>query len=226
MGTSSDRPEHLSARRRMVERQIAARGLADPLILEAMGEVPRHLFLDADMDPEIAYGDHPVPIGFGQTISQPFIIALMIHDMGLHPGERVLEIGTGSGYQTAILAFMGMRVTSIDILPALCISALVKIRRLGLSDRCAIIAADGYHGWEPGAPYDGIVVSASPPSLPPALPGQLSRHGRLVLPVGINIQHLVRIENTPEGFRETRGEPVRFVPLVPVSGCPGGIRGR
>lgn len=202
-------------RQEMVDRQIAARGLRDRAVLKAMSDVPRHLFVD-DVDPSAAYGDHPSPIGCGQTISQPYITALMLHMASVRPDSRVLEIGTGSGYQTAILASMGCRVVSIDILPGFCRRASSRLADLGLSGRVLLLAADGYEGWEPGSPYDSIIVSAAPAFLPPALPAQLAEGGRLVLPVGTCVQRLLLVERTPDGFVETPGDHVRFVPLVPA----------
>ncbi len=138
-------------RREMVECQVAARGVSEPSVLEAMSEVPRHLFIEG-ADLRTAYGDHPVPIGSGQTVSQPFVVALMLSMASPLGGRRVLEIGTGSGYQTALLARMGARVVSLDVLPGLCIEALARLAGLGLSDPVSVIAADGYSGWEPGGP--------------------------------------------------------------------------
>ncbi len=204
-------------RREMVECQVAARGVTEPSVLEAMSEVPRHLFIEG-ADLRTAYGDHPVPIRSGQTVSQPFVVALMLSMASPLGGRKVLEIGTGSGYQTALLARMGARVVSLDVLPGLCIEALARLRMLGLSDSVAVIAADGYSGWVPAAPYDAIIVSAAPPAMPAGLPGQLSQGGRLVIPVGGAFQQLVLVERTPEGFAERAGDPVRFVPLVHPGG--------
>ncbi len=202
-------------RMEMVDGQIAARGLRDPAVLKAMSEVPRHLFV-GDVDPSSAYGDHPSPIGCGQTISQPYIVALMLHMASIRPDSRVLEIGTGSGYQTAVLASMGCRVVSLDILPGFCALASSRLAGLGLSGRVLLLAADGYEGWEPGSPYDSIIVSAAPAVVPPALPAQLAPGGRLVLPVGTGVQRLLLVERTRDGFVETPCDHVRFVPLVPA----------
>lgn len=198
----------------MVETQLVSRGISDRLVLDAMRRVPRHLFVPPGTDMRDAYGDHPLPIGMGQTISQPYIIALMLESLALERGDRVLEIGTGSGYQTAVLSEMGMDVVSLDILPELCASALSRLVRLGLAGRARIICADGWAGWEPAAPYAGIVVSAAPPVLPGRLPAQLSAGGRLSVPVGPVIQQLVTVERTSDGFARTAGEHVRFVPLL------------
>lgn len=205
--------EHSRLRSAMVERQIAARGIRDPLLLAAMEKVPRHAFVPG-VDAETAYGDFPVPIGGGQTISQPFIIALMIHMTGLRPGDRVLEIGTGSGYQTAILGVMGMDVVSVELRPSLAASARRALEETGLAAGVRIICADGYGGWLPGAPYDAIIVSAAPPSVPQDLVSQLADGGRMVLPVGEGLQRLVLVKRRGEGWEMETGEFVRFVPLV------------
>lgn len=198
----------------MVETQLITRGISDPLVLDAMRRIPRHLFVPPGTHPRDAYGDHPLPIGMGQTISQPYIVALMLESLSLTRGDRVLEIGTGSGYQTALLSEMGMDVVSLDILPELCASALSRLVGLGLASRVRIICADGWAGWEPAAPYAGIVVSAAPPVLPGRLPAQLASGGRLSAPVGRAVQQLVTVERTADGFTHTCGEHVRFVPLV------------
>jgi protein-L-isoaspartate(D-aspartate) O-methyltransferase len=200
-------------RRAMVERQIEGRGIIAPRLLEAMIEVPRHVFVQGCGLAE-AYGDHPLPIGEGQTISQPFIIALMISMAGIEPGDRVLEIGTGSGYQTALLARMGMDVTSLELRPVLAAAASMAVSGLGLENAPRIIVADGYSGWEPAAPFDAIIVSAAPPSIPDALPRQLREGGRLVLPVGEGMQRLVRVTRSAGRLEIENGEYVRFVPMV------------
>jgi protein-L-isoaspartate(D-aspartate) O-methyltransferase len=200
-------------RRAMVESQIEARGLADPRLLEAMIEIPRHAFVEGCSLAE-AYGDYPLPIGEGQTISQPFIIALMISMAGIEPGDRVLEIGTGSGYQTALLARMGMDVVSLELRPLLAASASRAVSALGLENGPRMIVADGYSGWEPAAPYGAIIVSAAPPSIPDALPRQLREGGCLVLPVGEGMQRLVRVTRTGGRLEIENGDFVRFVPMV------------
>lgn len=205
--------DHLRLRSAMVEGQIAARGIRDPLLLAAMEKVPRHVFVPG-VDARSAYGDFPVPIGSGQTISQPFIIALMINMTRLRPGHRVLEIGTGSGYQTALLGAMGMDVVSVELRPSLAASARRALEEAGLLEGVRIICADGYGGWPPAAPYEGIIVSAAPPSVPGELVSQLSEGGRMVVPVGEGVQRLVRVTRRGEGWEMETGEFVRFVPLV------------
>ncbi|MBN1435226.1 protein-L-isoaspartate O-methyltransferase, partial [Candidatus Fermentibacterales bacterium] len=172
---------------------------------------------------EISYGDYPVPIGLGQTVSQPYIVAYMIDllDLPEESPARVLEVGTGSGYETAILARMGVRVVSVEILPELSARALRALSGLGLEERVALIAADGYNGWSPAAPYDGIVVSAAPPGLPPELPRQLRDGRRLVIPVGSWHQEILVVTMVDGDHIEVRRDlPVRFVPLTKSRGAP------
>ncbi len=202
----------------MVSRQIEARGIRGRAVLDAMGKVPRHLFVPDGCAPEVAYGDFPLPIGHGQTISQPFIVALMIEMLSCRRGQRVLEIGTGSGYQTAVLAEMGLEVVSLEIVPALAAGAFAILSEVVPGGDFSVFCADGYLGWEPCAPYDGIIVSAAPPAIPPALPAQLAEGARLVLPVGTSVQRLVTVIRRADGFVELPGEHVRFVPMVAGSG--------
>ncbi len=205
----------LPQRLAMVEQQIAARGVKDPLVLEAMRTVPRHRFVPARYI-EQAYADHPLPIGFGQTISQPYIVALMTEALALEPGEKVLEIGTGSGYQAAILAQMGMDVYTVEIIPQLAQRAEATLQELGYTN-VRVRNADGYFGWPEHAPYDAIIVTAAPDHLPPPLPEQLKPGGRLVIPIGPPgaVQTLWLFEKSPEGaLKATNLGPVRFVPLV------------
>jgi protein-L-isoaspartate(D-aspartate) O-methyltransferase len=168
-------------RERMVESQIAARGVADPRVLAAARLVPRHGFVPSDMV-AFAYADRPLPIGYGQTISQPYMVAWMTELLGLKGGERVLEIGTGSGYQAAILAAMGVEVYSVEIVPELYEQATARLAQLGYQVHTR--RADGYYGWAEHAPYDAIMVTAAPDHIPPPLVQQLKVGGRLVIPVG------------------------------------------
>ena len=216
-GTESDESTARRLRASMVERQIRGRGISDDGILEAMSEVPRHLFAEG-ADIHDAYGDHPVAIDFGQTVSQPYIAALLLRMALPLAGRRVLEIGCGSGYLTALLSRIGAFVTALDIIPELCASTLSRLRTLGLDGRVSVIAADGYSGWEMSSPYDAIIVSASPPAVPPALAAQLATGGRLVLPVGEGVQQLLLIKRTESGMQVTPGEYVHFVPLVHSKG--------
>ncbi len=200
------------ARARMVERDIASRGVADPRVLEVMREVPRHLFVPPDQAAQ-AYDDHPLPIGSGQTISQPYIVAFMTEQLRLTGKERVLEIGTGSGYQTAVLARLAARVYSIEIRPELAEEARRRLEASGVSN-VEVRAGDGWFGWNEEAPFDGILVTAAPEKVPEPLLAQLAPGGRMVIPVGGFYQELKVIERTPDGFRERSVLPVRFVPFV------------
>jgi protein-L-isoaspartate(D-aspartate) O-methyltransferase len=196
----------------MVERQIAGRGVKDPRVLEAMRTVPRHLFVPEAEMPH-AYEDHPLPIGSGQTISQPYIVAFMTEQLHLTGSETVLEIGTGSGYQTAVLARLAKRVYSIEIRPELAAEASKRLRELGITN-AEVKAGDGYRGWPEHAPFDGILVTAAPEKVPPPLLEQLASPGRMVIPVGGFYQELKVIERNGAGYTEKSVLPVRFVPFV------------
>jgi protein-L-isoaspartate(D-aspartate) O-methyltransferase len=201
-----------AARARMVETQIAARGVSDPRVLEAMRKVERHRFVPEALRGE-AHGDFPLPIGHGQTISQPYIVALMTELARVRPGDRVLEIGTGSGYQAAILATLAREVYSIEIVEPLAREASERLARLGYRN-VTVRAGDGYRGWPDKAPFDAIVVTAAPPRIPEPLLEQLAVGGRLVAPVGEDEQDLVLVEKTEQGLRQRRVVPVRFVPMT------------
>jgi protein-L-isoaspartate(D-aspartate) O-methyltransferase len=205
---AGDRAEE---RERMVREQIEARGLDDEAVLAAMRSVPRHRFMPEDARHE-AYRDHPVPIGEGQTISQPYIVALMSQLARIGPGARVLEIGTGSGYQAAVLAAMGARVWSIEIVPPLAEQAARTLEELGYEVR--VRQGDGYAGWPEEAPFDAILLTAAPPEIPPPLVEQLAPEGRLVAPVGRGFQELVVVTASPEGPVRRTVLPVRFVPMT------------
>ncbi len=199
-------------RERMVRTQIEARGVQDPRVLEAMGTVPRHEFVPEAWRDE-AYRDSPVPIGDGQTISQPYIVALMSELLEVGPGEKVLEIGTGSGYQAAVLAQMGAEVYTIEIRPGLCRRARETLERLGY-ERVHVRCGDGYGGWPEEAPFDGIIVTAAPERIPEPLLEQLDVGGHMVIPVGAFYQELKVITRTEDGFEERSVIPVRFVPMT------------
>ena len=197
----------------MVVRQIEARDVSDAAVLKAMRAVPRHAFIPEAYRSR-AYEDRPLPIGHGQTISQPYIVALMTELAAVKTGGRVLEIGTGSGYQAAVLAQMGVRVYSIEIVEPLAERARSTLNALGYGDRVTVRAGDGYAGWPSEAPFDAIVVTAAPPTIPEPLKQQLKVGGRLVIPVGESYQRLLVVTRTAKGFRERSVIPVRFVPMT------------
>jgi protein-L-isoaspartate(D-aspartate) O-methyltransferase len=199
----------------MVERHIVGEGIRDSLTLQAMRAVPRHEFVPANFRDE-AYENHPLPIGLGQTISQPYIVAYMTEIVRPRPGLRVLEVGTGSGYQAAVLAATGAEVYTIEIFRALADSARARLARLGYS-RVTVRHGDGHHGWSEEAPFDAIVVTAAAGHIPPALTRQLRPNGRMVIPVGsvYGAQYLILIEKDAKGGLRTRNLlPVAFVPML------------
>jgi protein-L-isoaspartate(D-aspartate) O-methyltransferase len=196
----------------MVETQIEGRGIRDPRVLAAMRKVPRHVFVPEGQAAS-AYDDRPLPIGSEQTISQPYVVAFMTEQLRLTGKERVLEIGTGSGYQTAILAELAAKVYSIEIRPELAKTAAERLAKLGIRN-VEVRAADGYRGWPEEAPFDGILVTAAPERVPPPLLEQLSATGRMVIPVGAFYQELKVIERQGGGYTEKSVLPVRFVPFV------------
>ena len=200
------------ARDRMVRDQIEARGVRDPLTLAAMRKVPRHELVPADVRAG-AHGDHPLPIGFGQTISQPYIVAFMTEALGLRGGEKVLEVGTGSGYQAAVLAEIAAQVYTIEIVAPLAERARADLARLGYAN-VHVRAGDGYLGWPEAAPFDAIIVTAAAPKIPEPLKAQLKDGGRLVIPVGEEYQSLVVLTRTGSRFAEQTVLPVRFVPMT------------
>jgi protein-L-isoaspartate(D-aspartate) O-methyltransferase len=183
--------DYAEMRWRMVEDQIIARGIRDSAVINAMLRIPRHEFVPPE-SLESAYGDSPVPIGRGQTISQPYIVALMSEVLRPAPGRKVLEVGTGSGYQTAILAETGAEVYTIEIIPELAERTRRLLEKLGYTD-IHFRVGDGYAGWEENAPYDGIIVTAAPGNVPEALVSQLKEGGRMVIPVGGENQELLLI---------------------------------
>ncbi|WP_407354597.1 protein-L-isoaspartate(D-aspartate) O-methyltransferase [Luteimonas sp. R10] len=200
---------------RMVDRQIEARGVRDPRVLEAMRTVPRHRFVPPERAAQ-AYRDHPLPIGHGQTISQPYIVAKMTELLQPERDDRVLEIGTGSGYQAAVLSRLVAEVYSIEIVEPLARRAETVLKELGYDD-VTVRAGDGYAGWPEHAPFDAIIVTAAPERVPQALVEQLKPGGRMVIPVGPvhALQELRLIEKTENGaLRDRRIAPVRFVPMT------------
>ena len=199
-------------REKMVTEQIATRGVRDERTLAAMRTVPRHLFVPEDVAPQ-AYADHPLPIGHGQTISQPYVVAFMTEALGLDGDETVLEIGTGSGYQAAVLAEIVPRVYSIEIVAPLAREAAVRLRELGY-ENVEVRSGDGYAGWPEAAPFDAIIVTAAAPRIPEPLKQQLRDGGRLILPVGDDWQELVVVTRRGNRFEEKRVLAVRFVPMT------------
>ncbi len=199
-------------RERMVQEQIASRGITDERVLDAMRRVPREEFVPDEYKPH-AYADSPLPIGYEQTISQPFIVALMNYLVDVQDGDRVLEIGTGSGYSAAVLSEMGAEVYTIEILEPLARSAEERLKRLGYDD-ISVMCGDGFFGWEEYAPYDGVVVTCAPGYIPEPLVEQLKVNGKMVIPVGERYQELVLLTKTEDGVKEDSILPVRFVPMT------------
>ena len=194
---------------------VAGRKGLSPRVLAVMGELPRDAFVPEDLR-AVAYDDRPLPIGWGQTISQPYIVALMTDLLAVEPDHVVLEVGTGSGYQAAVLARLARRVYSIEIVPALADAAGERLARLGF-DTVSVRSGDGWHGWEEAAPFDGIVVTAAAAGIPPPLIRQLKPGGRMVIPVGgpFFVQQLMLVEKANDGsLRSRQLLPVRFVPLT------------
>ncbi len=200
------------SRERMVREQIEGRGIADPRVLAAMREVPRHHFVPAELV-RAAYEDHPLPIGQGQTISQPYIVALMSELLQVAPGEKILEVGTGSGYQAAVLSAMGAEVWTIEIVEPLGLHAKRLLEELAYP-RLHFRIGDGYRGWPEVAPFDGIIVTAAPSHVPQPLVDQLAPGGRMVIPVGSMDQELLVLTRSEKGILRERNIPVRFVPMT------------
>ena len=210
-------------RRDMVARQIRDRGIRSDRVLEAMATVPRHLFVAGELVCR-AYADEPLPIGEGQTISQPFMVAAMAEALGLEGSERVLEVGCGSGYQAAVLSRLAGQVIAIETRPALAALARERLASLG-SANVTVVEGDGSAGWPAGAPYDAILVTAAAPEVPQPLVDQLAENGRLVIPVGgSNHQELLRIVKRDGKLTEQSLYSCRFVPLLGRYGWPRGTQ--
>lgn len=205
--------EFRQEREQMVRTQLERRDISDPATLQAMRRVPRHHFVAESLAHE-AYADRPLPIGYGQTISQPFMVGYMTEIVAPGPGRRILEVGTGSGYQAAVLAATGAEVYSIEIIPQLAESAAERLRRLGF-ETVRVRAGDGYFGWAEHAPFDAIVVTAATEFIPPPLLAQLKDGGRMVIPVGTPffVQTLMLIEKRGSEITTRSLMPVRFVPF-------------
>jgi protein-L-isoaspartate(D-aspartate) O-methyltransferase len=211
-GVRQSTPDFEAARRRMVDEQLAARDIRDQRVLEVMRRVPRHEFVPEDYR-DRAYIDAPLPIGEGQTISQPYIVAFMTQALDVQPEHRVLEIGTGSGYQTAVLASLAKTVYTIEIVPSLAERARLTLDRLGFRN-VHVRTGDGYLGWPEEAPFDRVMVTAAPPAVPKALVDQLKVGGLMAIPVGAVVQELRILRRTESGTETLDTLPVRFVPMV------------
>jgi len=216
-GTETNGQDNFDAmRERMVDTQIRARDVQNAAVLEAMRRVPRHFFVP-DAERPFAYDDRPLPIGRGQTISQPYIVAYMTEALQAEPSHKVLEIGTGSGYQAAVLAEIVKQVYSIEIVPTLADSARRSLAQAGYRN-VEVRTGDGYLGWPEHAPFDRVIVTAAPPEIPQALVDQLAVGGVMVVPVGTAYQEIVIITKTDAGVTEKRTIEVRFVPMVSLRG--------
>ena len=200
------------ARKRMIDHQLRSRGVADTRVLDVMGAIPRSLFVPAAQRKR-AYEDRPLPIGHGQTISQPYMVAVMTELLQLEPGDRVLEVGTGSGYQAAVLSRLAQRVFTIEILAPLAERARGTLHSLGF-DNVVVVTGDGYRGLPKEAPFDGILVTAAPAEVPQPLLDQLAPGGRLVIPVGELQQWLRVYQRDEQGIRSESLFEVRFVPMT------------
>ncbi len=212
--------DYRQARLRMVEQQLAARGITDPRVLEAFREVPRHRFVDSALEAQ-AYTDRALPISHGQTISQPYMVAVMTQYLAPDPRDRVLEIGTGSGYQAAILSRLARTVFSVERVTELAAQARQTLADLGIANVIQRVG-DGSRGWAQYAPYDGIVVTAGAPQVPASLRAQLADGGRLVVPAGSRGSQMLQIiRRDGNSFREESAVPCIFVPLVGEEGWPG-----
>jgi protein-L-isoaspartate(D-aspartate) O-methyltransferase len=196
----------------MTDSQIRARGVRDPLVLAAITKIPRHLFIPEGLR-SCAHADEPLPIGQGQTISQPYIVAYMTEALGLQGGERVLEVGTGSGYQTAVLAEIVREVWTVEIVESLALQARSILDSLGYAN-IHYRVGDGSGGWPGSAPFDAVIVTAAAARMPESLEGQLGPGGRMIVPVGTDLQELFIVRREKKGLTRERLLAVRFVPLV------------
>lgn len=218
--TESKNPQdpYLRQREEMVRLQLKYRGISDSKVLEAFSNVPRDAFVPLEYR-RYSYADQPIPIGEGQTISQPYIVAYMTEVLQVRPNEKVLEIGTGSGYQAAILAEMDVEVFSIEVNEILADRARNILENLGYK-KINLKTGDGYEGWEEHAPFDAILVTCSPASVPPKLKEQLAEGGRMIIPVGLqnSVQYLYLLEKQKGKIRQKSVMPVRFVPMTDGKG--------
>ena len=203
----------MDAQRKSMVEVLRRYKIRDERVIEAMGRVQRHIFIPETHRGRDAYGDHPCPIGYGQTISQPYIVAYMTERIQVKPGMHILEIGTGSGYQAAVLAELGAEVFSIEIVPELADHARKVLASEGYGS-VKVKTGDGYKGWPEHAPFDAIIVTCAPDEIPSVLVEQLKDGGRMILPVGSGVQRLTILEKTGDAFREIPDLYVRFVPMV------------
>ena len=204
----------MEAERKAMVAELRRYKIQDEQVIAAMSKVRRHVYIpEAVRGRADSYGDHPCPIGHGQTISQPFIVAYMTQRIEVKPGMKILEIGTGSGYQAAILAEMGAEIYSIEIVPELAEHARKVLSSEGY-DTVHVLSGDGYKGWPEHAPFDAIIVTCAPGEVPEALVAQLKDGGRMILPVGTGVQQLIILEKDRDTFREIPDMYVRFVPMV------------
>ncbi len=210
--TSDSKPDYGALRKKMIHDQIEARGITDKNILRAFDKVERHLFVDSSLRDE-AYNDYPLPIGEGQTISQPYIVAVMTDALDLDSDDKVLEIGTGSGYQAAILAELVDSVFTIEIVESLGISAQKRLHDMGY-DNIFVRVGDGYRGLPEHAPFDAIIVTCAPENIPQPLIDQLAEGGKMIIPVGTSWQELVLVEKRGKKISKSSIAPVRFVPMT------------
>lgn len=213
-GPAAGTPDFASQRQHMVDLQLQARDIDDPKVLEVMANVPRHEFVPDDLRAR-AYADSPLPIGHGQTISQPYIVAFMSQKLAPRPQDRVLEIGTGSGYQAAVLAGLVKHVYTIEIVEPLARRAAETLGRLGY-DNVTVKAGDGYRGWKEHAPFDAVIVTCAPDHIPQPLIEQLAEGGRMIIPVGerFGVQELHLLRKTEGKVKREAVLPVRFVPMT------------
>ncbi|OGR53609.1 MAG: protein-L-isoaspartate O-methyltransferase [Elusimicrobia bacterium RIFCSPLOWO2_02_FULL_39_32] len=209
-----NQPDFSQQRKKMVLEQVIQRKIKDPKVIKALEKVPRHLFIPKESWSQ-AYEDKPVSIGFQQTISQPYIVALMTEVLSLKPGEKVLEIGTGSGYQAALLAELGAETYSIEIIPELAKFAKKNLKQTGY-EKIQVKTGDGYLGWKEFAPFDAIIVTCAPEDVPPSLLEQLKEEGRMVIPIGLSgeVQELLLLKKSYGRLHKESLAPVRFVPMV------------
>jgi len=211
-GTGSAQDLYAILRENMVRDQIEIRGVRDQNVLKAMRTVERHRFVPPEVA-QVAYEDRPVSIGRDQTISQPYIVAYMTEALELKPGDKVLEIGTGSGYQAAVLAEIAGEVYTIEIIEELASTARARLSEMGY-DNIVVKQGDGYYGWPEKAPFDAIIITAAPPRIPAELLNQLKIGGKMIVPVGTIHQELLLVERTESGIKKRSLLPVRFVPMV------------